>query len=169
MLGFDLISSGWLRRMRHGLWLLALLLFGLQMNAQAKLPHRHDQRHQIDQLEEVWRTAVLHADVNAMSNLLSDDYIAITARGTLLTKDQTLDKLRSGKVHVSALELSDHRVRFYAQTAVVTSEASMEGSNSEGEVSGHFRYTHVYVKNAGGVWKIVSFEASHIHEALQLH
>jgi ketosteroid isomerase-like protein len=162
MLDFHLISSGRLRRMRGGLWLFLFLLLGLQLHAQGKLPHRHDERHQIDQLEEVWRSAVLHADVSAMSNLLSDDYMAITVSGTLLTKEQTLDKLRSGKVHVSTLELSDRKVRFYAQTAVVTSEASMEGSNSEGEVSGHFRYTHVYVKNDAGVWKIVSFEASHI-------
>lgn len=148
----------------RGLLLLLLLFSGSQLllHGQGKMPHRHDGRHQIDQMEEAWRTAVLHADTGAMSNLLSDDYIAITPSGTLQTKEQALEKIRSGKVHVTALNMADRKVRFYAKTAVVTSEAYMEGTNSEGEVSGHFRYTRVYVKNAEGVWKIVSFEASRI-------
>jgi len=36
------------------------------------------------------------------------------------------------------------------------------GVNAEGEAIGDFRYTRVYVRNAQGQWKIVSFEASRI-------
>jgi len=106
--------------------------------------------------------AILASDSKALSNLLADDYMAITASGTLQTKDQTLANMRSGRLHITSLAVADRKVRFYAKTAVVTSVAHVEGSNQEGSVSGDFRYTRVYVKNQQDEWKIVSFEASRI-------
>lgn len=128
---------------------------------------KHDGRHQIDQLEEVWRIAVLKSDTNAMTNLLADDFMAITAHGTLQTKDQLLANMRSGRVHLTSLDVSDRKVRFYGKTAVVTSVAHIDGTDPDGDLMGDFRYTRVYVKNQQGEWKIVSFEASRIHSARQ--
>ena len=126
---------------------------------------KHDAHHEIDQLEEVWRNAILKADTVAMGALLADDYMGITAHGTLQTKEQTLSRIASGRVHYTTLELSDRKVRFYGTTALVTSLAQVTGSNADGEdISGSFRYTRVYVRNAQGKWKIVSFEASRIRE-----
>jgi ketosteroid isomerase-like protein len=127
---------------------------------------KHEGRHEIDQLEEAWRNAILKADTVAMGALLADDYMGITAHGTLQTKEQTLSRIASGRAHYTALELSDRKVRFYGTTALVTSLAQVTGSNADGEdISGSFRYTRVYVRNAQGKWKIVSFEASRIREA----
>lgn len=125
---------------------------------------RHEIRHEIDQLEDRWRKAILHQDVEAMSALLADDYTAITANGTLQSKQQTLDNLRDGAVHFSSLELSDRKVRFYGHTALVTSKAVVTGATPDGNISGSYRYTRVYVRDARGNWKIVSFEVSPIRE-----
>ena len=38
----------------------------------------------------------------------------------------------------------------------------VHGTNAEGDINGSFRYTRVYVRDAHGEWKIVSFEASRI-------
>lgn len=123
-------------------------------------PKKHDSRHEIDQLEEAWRNAILKSDTPAMSALLADDFIAITASGTLHTKEETLANLRNRRVHVTALNVSDRKVRFYGSTALVTSLAEVEGATADGDVSGSFRYTRVYVRDAQGKWRIVSFEAS---------
>ncbi len=131
---------------------------------QSKPPHAHEVRHEIDQLEEAWRNAMLKSDTTTLSNLLADDYIAITASGTLQTKEDTLANLRTRRVHLTGLELSDRKVRFYGKTALVTSLAEVEGVNAEGDLSGSLRYTRVYVRDAQGHWKIVSFEASHIRQ-----
>jgi len=142
----------------------ALLLAGCCGNlyaGQAK-PKMHDNRHEIEQLEEAWRNAVLKSDTTAMSALLSDDYIAITASGTLQTKDEALANL--GRRHVITLDISDRKVRFYGKTALVTSLANVETTTAEGDTSGSFRYTRVYVRNRQGKWKIVSFEASRIRQ-----
>jgi len=125
---------------------------------------KHEIRHEIDQLEEKWRDAILKGDTAAMDALLADDYMAITATGTLQTKAQTLDNLRSGRTHFTQLEVSDRKVRVYGTTALVTSYAEVQGTSSEGPIQGSLRYTRVYVKDATGVWKIVSFEASPVRE-----
>jgi len=125
---------------------------------------RHESRHEIDQLEEDWREATLRSNFSAMDSLLADDYMAITAAGTLLNKDQTLTNLRKGTTHFASLELSDRKVRFYGTTAVVTSIAKVDGVTAEGDLSGSYRYTRVYVRGPEGKWKIVSFEASRIRD-----
>lgn len=133
--------------------------------AVAQKPQKHEhRRHEIDQLEEAWRDAVLTSNTSAMDALLDDEYTAITANGTLQTKQDWLASLRSGRVHITTLDVSDRKVRFYGDTALVTSRADVQGTGSEGEVFGSFRYTRVYVRNAQGKWKIVSFEASRIRD-----
>jgi ketosteroid isomerase-like protein len=127
-----------------------------------KQQKRENRHHKIDQLEEAWRTAVLASDANAVGDLLAEDYTAITSNGTLQTRQDWLASLRSGRVHFTSLEISDRKVRFYGDTAVVTSRAEVERTNTEGPVTGSYRYTRVYVRNSQGKWKIVSFEASRI-------
>lgn len=150
-----------------GIRLLAgiLLVFcALPLCAAQKL-QKHEHRHrEIDQLEDAWRNAVLSSDTGAMNSLLADDYTAITANGTLQTKQDWLASLRSGRVHITTLDITDRKVRFYGDTAVVTSRAEVEGTGSVGEVFGNFRYTRVYVRSPQGKWKIVSFEASRIRD-----
>ena len=123
---------------------------------------KHESRHEIDRLEDQWRDAIMKANTTQMDKLLADDYLAITASGTLQTKDQALANLRSGRTHVKSLNISDRKVRFYGTTAVVTALAEVQGINADGDFTGSFRYTRFYVRNAQGVWKIVSFEASKI-------
>lgn len=125
---------------------------------------KHEVRHQIERLEIAWRNALLHQNTSAMEGLLADDYMAITPNGILQSKDQALASLRSGTVHFTALDLSDRKIRLYGATALVTSRAEVSGTDPEGDMSGAYRYTRVYVKDARGAWRIVSFEASKIRE-----
>jgi ketosteroid isomerase-like protein len=143
--------------------LVALFSAGMLQAGQAK-PNKHDARHEIVLLENAWRNAVLNSDTNAMGALLAEDYMAITASGTLQTKQEFLTSLRTRRIRINSLLLSDRKVRFYGKTAVVTSLAEVQGTNAEGDVSGSFRYTRVYVRDVQGRWKIVSFESSRIGE-----
>jgi ketosteroid isomerase-like protein len=143
--------------------LLAALLLAVcagPLTASVPKTQKHERRHEIDHLEEAWRDAMLKDDSAAMSSLLADDYIAITPDGTLQTKDEALANLH--RVHFTSLEISDRKVRFYGTTALVTSTADVQATTPEGDVSGSFRYTRVYVEGPPGVWKIVSFEANRI-------
>jgi ketosteroid isomerase-like protein len=99
-----------------------------------------------------------------MEGLLSDDYTAITPNGTLQSKQQTLANLRSGAMHFTAIDVSERKVRFYGATALVTSRVEVSGTAADGDISGSYRYTRVYVRGAQGGWKIVSFEANRIRD-----
>jgi ketosteroid isomerase-like protein len=125
---------------------------------------RHESRHEIDQLEETWRDAILKHNVQAMDQLLADDYISITSNGTLQSKAQTLGDLKAGTLRFKSIGFSDRKVRFYGQTALVTSRAEVNGNSGEGDLSGSYRFTRVYVRDSKGDWKIVSFEASRIRQ-----
>ncbi len=160
-------SAQCVRRRFFGWITVMVLVMPLYANSlQAGMPRtqRQESRREIDQLEEEWRNAVLGPNITVLNSLLGDDYMAITSFGTLETKDQTLMGLRAGSIHFTTLTLSDRRVRFYGHTALVTSRAEVQATTPEGNIDGSFRYTHVYVQDARGAWKIVSFEASRIHQ-----
>jgi ketosteroid isomerase-like protein len=150
--------------------LMLLLMFvsqplGLWAGPPAPHANKHEYRHEIDQMEDAWRTAMLKGNSVAMDSLLADDYTAITAKGAIQTKEQTLANLKSGGLQFTSLTISDRKVRIYGNTAVVTSLAELAGSNNAQEMTGRYRYTRVYVRNPAGQWKIVSFEASRIQES----
>jgi ketosteroid isomerase-like protein len=141
------------------LLLAASLAWGLQAMPRGQ---RHESRHEIDQLEQTWRDAVLHRDTQAMSRLLAEDFLAITPNGLLQTKAETLAAMRSGTVVFHSIDILEQRVRFYGLTAVVTSKARVAATTSEGPMIGDYRYTRVYARDPRGAWRIVSFEASRI-------
>jgi ketosteroid isomerase-like protein len=146
----------------RGVVVAALLLALCAAPVAAGVPHpqKHERRHEIDHLEDAWRDAMLKDDTTAMSGLLAEDYMAITPSGTLQTKDEALANLH--RAHFTSLEISDRKVRFYGTTALVTSTADVQGTTADGDISGSYRYTRVYVEGPPGVWKIVSFEANKI-------
>lgn len=149
--------------------LLAILLsvspvFATQSRPGMPRSQRHASRHEIEKLEQDWREAVLRRNVTAMDALLADDYIAITSDGRLQSKDETLASLRNGNVQFASLDFSDRKVRFYGQTALVTSRAEVSGTSANKDISGSYRYTRVYARDGHGAWKIVSFEISRIRE-----
>jgi ketosteroid isomerase-like protein len=128
------------------------------------LAQKHESRHEIDQLEDEWRNAMLSSDSKALDSLLATDYMAITPSGTLQSREDALENMRTGRIHFTTLTLTDRKVRFYGTAAVVTSLASIDATTPDGPVKGDYRYTRVYVRDAKGNWKIVSFEASHVRQ-----
>ena len=158
-------SSSAGRNLGAALGISLLLMFACSSSAPA-MPRaeKHEIRHQIEQLEMAWRNALLRGNSTAMDALLAEDYMAITPTGILESKEQELANLRSGRVHFTSIELTDRKIRLYGTTALVTSRAEVKGTNPEGDLSGSYRYTRVWVKDARGVWRVVSFEANRIKE-----
>jgi hypothetical protein len=143
--------------------LLTCCVFSITAHA---LPKRetHAVHKQIEGLEMEWRQAQVDNNIAVISNLLADDYVGITANGTVETKSQTIALRKAGTIRITSLDLDDLKVRLYGEdTAVVTSKAEIQGVNGQSDISGTYRYTRVYNRRLGQ-WKIVSFEASRIHD-----
>ncbi len=160
------IPDGW-RRLNAARTIaiaLALAAIAFPVSTAMVMAQKHEIRHEVDQLEDEWRDAMLTSNIKAMDSLLAVDYMAITASGTLQSREEALESLRSGRLHFTAIKVSDRKVRFYGSTAVVTSLANIQATTPDGHLSGNYRYTRVYVRNAQGAWKVVSFEASRVRE-----
>lgn len=138
----------------------ALIVLAACQSAWA-LPHREkgEIHKEIEALEQQWRQAIVTNNIREMNRLLADDYIGITSNGTVENKQQALAQRSAGTIRIARLDLTDTRVRVYGDTAVVTSQAQVEGSNGTSDIGGQYRYTRVYTRRMGQ-WKIVSFEAS---------
>lgn len=129
--------------------------------AGAAFPHRDPIHKIIEGLESEWRDAQLTDNVATLDRLLADDYLGISANGTLETKADVLATRRLGRLKITRLDLSDIKIRIYGDTAVVTSKVDLTGKNGDRDISGHYRYTRVYNYRLGQ-WRIVSFEASRV-------
>jgi ketosteroid isomerase-like protein len=145
------------------LTLLAVTALSLPTRADGPHPRRKDEyKHQVEKLEEVWRTAQLNGDVDAMDKLLSDDYVGITMSGQVVTKMQQLDRMRKRSMVLTKMEFQDVKVKVVGSTAIVTSLAEVEGTNDTAPMHGTFRATRVYSRSASGSWKIMNYEATRV-------
>lgn len=157
-----------LRRFGPGIRLVVLAVVAsatLALYARADGPHpkRKDQyKHQVEQLEQVWRAAQLNGDVEAMDKLLADDYVGITMTGQVVTKMQQLDRMRNRNLVLTKISLDDVKVKLIGSTAIVTSLAQIEGTSDGTPMHGTYRYTRVYSRSPSGGWKITNFEATRV-------
>ena len=128
--------------------------------------HRGDpkrvQREQIEALEQQWHDAQVNDDVAAMDKLLSDDFLGITANGEVNTKQQYLDRLRNRVATITSLQMSDVKIKLLGGAAIVTSQAEITGTAQGVPLDGKVRYTRVYQRLPGGVWKITNFASTRI-------
>jgi ketosteroid isomerase-like protein len=138
------------------------VVFGARFQPVPHPEKKHEAKRQVELLEEEWRAAQLAGDAATMDRMLSDDYIGISVSGQVSTKAQQLDRVRSSKVVISKVDLSDMKVKLIGSIAIVTSRADVEGINESGPLRGTFRYTRVYQRLPSGTWKITSFEATRI-------
>lgn len=132
-----------------------------QVDAQRPM-HKDQYKHQVEHLEQVWRTDELNGDADAIDKLLSDDYVGITMTGQVVTKEQQLERLRRRVTVLSRLDLTDVHVKLIGTTAIVTSLAEVNGTSDGKPFHGTFRYTRVYSRQSSGRWLVTNFEATRV-------
>jgi hypothetical protein len=76
--------------------LVLVLLCGIHNPAHAFFPYHDGPHKKIEALELEWRQAQVTNNVAELDRLLSDDYLGVTANGTLETKADELTKRRGG-------------------------------------------------------------------------
>jgi ketosteroid isomerase-like protein len=138
------------------------LMSAQQAQAGQKHEKKHDVKKEVEALEEQWRKAQLAGDVATMDRMLAEDFIGISMSGQVNTKAQQLERVRTRKLVVSKIDLSDMKVKLVGSVAIVTSQADVEGTSEGASVKGMYRYTRVYQRHPSGEWKITSFEATRI-------
>ena len=123
---------------------------------------RRAESREIESLEESWRQAMLNSDATALEKLLSEDFLGISANGTLSDKEQYLRRVGSRVNQFSRIDLMDMKVRVQPTSAVAISQAHVSGLLDGRPIDGVYRYTKVYGRAAGGTWRVLNFEATRV-------
>jgi ketosteroid isomerase-like protein len=114
---------------------------------------------QILALGQRWADAERQADAAALDTLLTDDFVGIGPYGYVLTRQQWLDRYRTGDLKNAAFSLDEVSVHEYGDTAIAVGLQTQQTFFRGQESSGRFRVTQVAVQQADR-WKIASVQLS---------
>ena len=105
-------------------------------------------------LEGQFAQAIVKADVDALDNIVSDDWIIIGPEGRVISKSAFFEVTRSGALTHSSMESDETRVRLYGDTAIVTARVVTAGAYQGQAFTTRERSTDVFVRQHGH-WKCV--------------
>jgi ketosteroid isomerase-like protein len=105
--------------------------------------------------------AMLQNDPVALAPLLADDLVYIHTTGEMETKQQFLERIRSGALRYNAIEPSETVVRTYGPVALVTGRAKVKVTMGGNDRDVDMRYTSVY-RLTGDRWQLVSWQSTRV-------
>ena len=105
--------------------------------------------------------ALLKKDAAGFGQHFADDAVLITPDGTPQTKAQLVADLKAGDLVVESSQISEMKVRVIGDTAVVTYITTDKGKYKGTDISGRYRWTDVFARQAGA-WKIVAGQGTPI-------
>lgn len=78
---------------------------------------------------------------------------------TVMTKQDVIGILRSGRMKFKHYQTSDIRIRVYGDAAVVTGQLQRTRNINSRDVDDNWRFTKVYIRRVGK-WQVVAWHAS---------
>ncbi len=111
-------------------------------------------------LEQDWAEAVAKHDAAFIERVEADAYVYTDAAGNVAHKADDLATARAGDVKIDAFKLSAMKVQVHGDTAVITGETTLTGTDHGGALNGTFRWTDVFVRRADGSWQAVASQAT---------
>ncbi len=107
--------------------------------------------------------SILKGDTAAIEKLWNDKYVFIAQDGTVTTKAQRLDAMKSGQSKLESLAYDEMSVRSNPEGtgAILIGRATVKGTNMGKPVDGQMRFTQVWAKTKDG-WRQVSGQVTAI-------
>lgn len=118
------------------------------------------------EIENSWPDAAVKRDVATFDRIYADDLTDVAPDGTMSTKAQDVEDLKSGTFAVESAMQSDLKPRVYGEAAVVTGITDLKGTYKGDDISGQYRFTDTYIKR-NGQWKLVATQATKILQKQQ--
>lgn len=112
----------------------------------------------MQQVEDAWDTAVTKHDQYALENLLSRDFIGISAEGDVTTRNQQISHLFVNGAEPVSLKQTVIGARVLGDVAVVNGTYVMQwqGAKDQQQVAEKGVFTHVFRKNSAGNWQCIN-------------
>jgi ketosteroid isomerase-like protein len=137
----------------------AVLVFGVTILAQTQT---ESVEQELIRLENEWAAAAVEHDATTIDKIVADDFIDTTSNGTVLTKAQMLEYIKSHKEEVISFVTDEWKVRVYGDAAVVNARNTIKIQFEGKEATKQERFTDTWIKRDGR-WKCVAGHYSTIH------
>jgi ketosteroid isomerase-like protein len=113
----------------------------------------------IADLDTEYQAAVERNDAATMDRILADDFVLVTGRGKVFTKNDLLEEARSGRVQYEFQSDSEQTVRVWGDTAVITALLRAKGTDEGTAFDYKLWFSDTYVRTPSG-WRYVFGQAS---------
>jgi hypothetical protein len=110
-------------------------------------------------LGRAWASAELRGDTDWLESRLSEAFVGTSSRGFILSKEEWLERHRSGELKHEAFTWNDENVRVYEDAALVTGREIVKGRYRDQQVDGQFRTTQVFVCQDGH-WMLAGIDVA---------
>jgi ketosteroid isomerase-like protein len=108
------------------------------------------------QIAQAW----VERDVEALQQILADDYALSGAGDSLLNKSQYMAGVDNPDFRTTSATIQGLRIRVYGDVAVATGRATYQGwSRERGKFVRRFRFTDTFIRR-DRTWKCVATDAS---------
>lgn len=108
-----------------------------------------------------WADAEQQGDLAALDAMTVDDFTLVGPAGFVLTKEQWLDRYRTGALHTTRLSWAEVAVRDYGDAAIAIGVHSQQAEYQGNPANGRFRATHIAVRR-GSRWLLAGIQLSAI-------
>ena len=123
--------------------------------------NRENTEQEVARLANTWAAAELRGDVAFLEKTLADDFMGIGPLGFMLTKQEWIERHRSGDMKYDSFDLDEIRVRAYNEAAVLTGRQAQNAAYRGNSINAQFRITLVFVEQQGQ-WKLANLQLSTI-------
>jgi hypothetical protein len=115
--------------------------------------------------------AVGRRDIKVVGGIYSDGSVRTHSYSGELSKEQYLSRLKANADKIESVSVSDIKVRFYVDTAVVSGRLMVRGRNPETDYAQQYqhldRFTHTFVRQQER-WRLVAAHET-VMQAFGIH
>jgi ketosteroid isomerase-like protein len=134
-----------------------ILVFGVGILTKAQ---SQSVEQELIKLENEWGEAIVKRDAASIDKLMVDEFIAIYD-GSVFTKAQYFEFVKSMKEEILSFAMDEWQVRVYGDAGVVMARSTTKTRLAGKETTNQLRFTDIWVKRDGH-WKCVAAHNSSI-------
>ena len=109
---------------------------------------RAQSEQEIEQVEDARYAAMIAMDLQALGDILADEFLYHRASGKVSTRSEFIDGLRTGEVRFKRAERYDVKIHFYADVATATGSTRIDYERSGEPRQEDLRYLNVCMGEA---------------------
>ena len=131
----------------------------IKTNSSSSLVSVDKDKKAVAELDAQYQRAVKMNDTVTMERILADDFVLVTGKGKIYTKNDLLKDAREGKTIYEQQDEIEQTVRVWGDTAVVTALLWLKGTSDGKQFEYKLWFSDTYVRTTKG-WQYVFGQSS---------